>query len=81
MTISGKYHSFRWSVCLSGINLGEGSEMSLCLGQRAFVGDRSVVPKPQDACAQPRKNDHGSAKEITATRQTAQYWAHGQRVR
>jgi hypothetical protein len=29
--------------------------MSLCLGQRAFVGGRSVAPKPQDACALPRK--------------------------
>ena len=34
---------------------GEGSEMSFCLGKRFSLGVGNVTPKPQDACALPRK--------------------------
>jgi hypothetical protein len=38
--------------------------MCFCLGVKALVGDRKkMVPKPQDACALPRKQEMGRPKK------------------
>src|ERR1700692_3192952 len=50
----------------------EGSEMSFCLGKRFSLGAGKVAPKPQDACALPRKCKHGPANDIRTEKRAAQ---------
>ena len=54
--------------------------MSFCLGKRFSLGTGKMAPKPQDACALPRKKNHGPAQEIGTALPPAQSQPHRKRT-